>query len=972
MSANSFESLSNEELLALEAACDAFEEDFKLGMAKAVGDYIQSGNPVLLKSIKEEFEKIRLGVKLVGSTQIGVEAVSNTLVGTGKLAANHLEAGNLIGSFRLLNRIGHGATAQVWKAHHLELARDVAIKIPHSHCRGILKRFERESKAVAKLRHPHIVSVHEIQLQEDNPFLVCDLIEGESLAESLEHREFSFQETTTLMSQIVDAVAYSHDQGVLHRDLKPQNILVDAQGTAFVTDFGLARILNADSELLTREGDILGTPAFMSPEQAAGKANVDQRTDVYSLGVILFQLLTGELPFRGNVQSIVHQILTQDPPSPRNWNKAIPRDLETICLKSLAKSPRNRFSSARELLAELQLVKEGKPIRSRPLSGLERARMWVSRNKWVSLATGVACLLLLGLAIGGWAFGLAMSSAHEEQLRLRMAAEASEKEAKTSQREKSLALDEALIQKAIAEQRAIEAENAFQLLGSVFQESEPVLSVLTGDQIGFGEPPSVENMFKTASQNLRNRFPGDPRTQSKLLDSLGNSSRSLGLFDTAASLFADAQKIRTKNKELYSHAEYEFQTCRNRFYVAQLLHDSGRLEEAKSEYLACQEELAHGRENDLLGATMDFQLGRLYLNQRNNAEAKTCFQNSIALRAKHLPHDSLLLRASKLGAEYCDAIDGNSISWNRMRKLIGNDGWSAKAARLGLNAYVLRKQKRLQEAIEKHRELTSFLREVLSESHQLFLLAMGDFASLLWEAGNYRDAQSVIEFTIQKAENVAPEHYLLRGAKLMLAKELHRGGENEKAIPLFEELLKGHEESKDAHEIRHGLVWSYLSMDRTEEAKEMVEVMLQTVEKRAQEDSVWVQFTAARVYEKMGDESYQTADQWAIESIERRNDLPQSGFWSRRLAIICLHHGRLELAEKYIRNSIELETQRFHAGHPRVANSRMTLARVLAKQKQHESAREEVEKVLAIRQKNLPRKSKLIVECQAFLASIGS
>ena len=201
------------------------------------------------------------------------------------------------------------------------------------------------------------------------------------------------------MRDVADALDHAHQQGVIHRDLKPSNIMLDSEGEPHLADFGLAK-REAGEITITMDGKLLGTPAYMSPEQARGAAHdADPRSDIYSLGVILYELLTGERPFRGNTRMLLHQILFEDAPRPRRLNSRVPKDLETICLKCLEKSARNRYQSAQELADELRRFLGGKPIEARAITRLGRAWRWCRRYPAVSsLGVGLLVALLAGFA----------------------------------------------------------------------------------------------------------------------------------------------------------------------------------------------------------------------------------------------------------------------------------------------------------------------------------------------------------------------------------------------------------------------------------------------------------------------------------------------------------------------------------------------------------------------------------------------
>ncbi len=304
-----------------------------------------------------------------------------------------------LGHFDLVEQIGAGSFGTVWKARDNELDRWVAVKIPRQgklHAREATQ-FLREARAAAQLSHPNIVSVYEVGREDDTVFIVSDLVQGVSLSDWLTGQQPTIRDTCKLCVTIANALHHAHEAGVIHRDLKPQNIMLDAVGEPHLLDFGLAR-RNTGEITMTIDGNVLGTPAYMPPEQARGDARqVDRRADIYSLGVILFELLTGELPFRGNARMLIHQMLNEEPPSPRKLNSAVSKDLETACLKCLEKEPNKRYESAQEVADELQRILNGEAIHARPISRMDRVVRWCRRKPLLA----VLVLVLVTVAIGG-------------------------------------------------------------------------------------------------------------------------------------------------------------------------------------------------------------------------------------------------------------------------------------------------------------------------------------------------------------------------------------------------------------------------------------------------------------------------------------------------------------------------------------------------------------------------------------------
>src|SRR5580765_4971324 len=307
-----------------------------------------------------------------------------------------------LGDYELLEEVGRGGQGVVFRARQKSLNRTVALKVislGQWASKAHVKRFRREAEAAASLDHPCIVPIYEVDERDGSCYFSMKFVEGGQLDEVTRREPMPIRRAVELIAKVARTVHYAHEHGILHRDIKPGNILLDAKGEPHLTDFGLARLVESESSV-THTLDILGTPSYMAPEQAAGNNTaVSNATDVYGLGAVLYQLLTGQPPFAGGATyETIKLLLDTEPKQPRLLNPKIDRDLSTICLKCLEKDPKRRYSSALALAEDLERWLKHEPILARHTGIIGRSRKWVRRNP--SSALLAACLVALGAAAG--------------------------------------------------------------------------------------------------------------------------------------------------------------------------------------------------------------------------------------------------------------------------------------------------------------------------------------------------------------------------------------------------------------------------------------------------------------------------------------------------------------------------------------------------------------------------------------------
>lgn len=382
-----------------------------------------AAEPRLLDAVRARLQRVRMLDAEIDAwfpTQRGEDAT--------QVSAATIEPPRVDG-YAVEAEIGRGGMGVVYKARHLRLGRDVALKMllaGELAAPAQLARFAREAEVVASLRHPHIVPVYDVGDHARRPYFTMELMEGGSLAQVLRGAPLPAREAAALVATLADAVEAAHARGVIHRDLKPANVLLDSSGAPKISDFGLALRVGGDDEL-TASGMTLGTPSYMAPEQALGHDHaIGPTTDVYALGAILYETLTGRPPFRAATRAETQrQVIDEEPVRPSRLDARAPRDLETICMKCLRKDPVRRFASAAALAEDLRRYLRDEPITARPIGVFERGLKWARRRPGLSIA--IAGIAVSCMAVVGGALWLGLERASTERATqddLRMAADA--------------------------------------------------------------------------------------------------------------------------------------------------------------------------------------------------------------------------------------------------------------------------------------------------------------------------------------------------------------------------------------------------------------------------------------------------------------------------------------------------------------------------------------------------------------------
>jgi serine/threonine protein kinase/tetratricopeptide (TPR) repeat protein len=725
--------------------------------------------------------------------------------------------------YEILGELGRGGMGVVYKARQLGLKRLVGLKVilAGTHADPAqLARFKAEAEAVARLQHPNIVQVYEVGEHLGLPFFSVEYMDGGSLDRKLQGTPLPPRQAAALLETLARAMAVAHQHGVIHRDLKPGNILLQrgeergARGEVDfpsasplaprpsplvpkIADFGLAKC--QDEAGHTQPGAVLGTPSYMAPEQAAGRPGaVGTATDIYGLGAILYELLTGRPPFKAaTVLDTLDQVRTQEPVPPSGLQPGVPRDLETVCLRCLHKDPARRYASAAALADDLRRFLEDRPVLARPVGRMERLWRWCRRNP------GVASLsALLVLVLGGALAGLTLL-----WLRADAAAGAAEVEGRRARGH----AEAARLQQAAAEEQsrlaraeAAKAGKIAQMLTSMFEandplalSSAPLLVLRTGDTL------TAKEVLDRGAERVVADLKEEPEVRAKLMDTLGGVYCTLGLPEKGAPLLEEALAIRRRLLPP-EHPE-----------LASSLHNLGWLHQLRGDYPRAErlyrEALAIRRRQDppvpLAVATTLFTLAWLHSDQEDYEAAEKTFREVIELRRQHLGEHHRDVAAARVGlaAVYIGAGKVREAVAPCLQALatlrqVGENRGLAEAILLFQQGMLARELPPLgstllgaggpPQAVRHFRSCLDLTRKILGDRHPYTAMVLHELGRALERCGRDAEAEKCYRECLAAGRPYGLDHPKVQIAVSTLADLLRRRGKRPEAEQLVGETLE--------------------------------------------------------------------------------------------------------------------------------------------------------------------------------------
>jgi serine/threonine protein kinase len=856
------------------------------------------------------------------------------------------------GRYTLTHLHAQGGIGQVWLARDLDLGRDVALKELRPERRdhpAARARFLEEARVTGQLEHPGIVPVHELACPADGqPFYTMRMVRGRTLAEAIKdyHRKRQAAEAGPLdlhsllrsFVAVCQAVAYAHSRGVLHRDLKPSNVVLGDYGEVMVLDWGLARLLSRDghqakeeaTSLLpvsleggsrdeTVQGQVLGTPAYMAPEQAEGRLDLlGPATDVYALGAVLYEVLTSQAPFAGPNDEVLRRVAREQPERPRLRVPATPQGLEAVCLKALAKKPGERYALAGELAKEVERWLADEPVGAYRDPALVRAARWARKHR-TPVATAAASLLValaalsVGLAVVGSLNGrleAANLELTDSNAKLEAARAEAEQKGNEAKRERDVAV----------------AVNDFlqrDLLGQADIGNQPFL----GEKQERNPNITVAELLDRAAKAIEGRFKDQPETEGAIRRTIGAAYRAMGKYERAQPHLERAVAVLEK-----ALGPAHPGTLNSKNSLAVLYGEQAKYDKAEPLYLEVlrqqEDKLGAGHPSTL---TSKYSLASLYGVQGRYEKAEPLFLEVLRLREK------------ELGADHPDAL----------------------ASKHNLAALYLQ-QGRYEKAEPLYVEVLSQNEKKLGADHPLTLASKNSLAVLYREQGKYDSAEPLLlEVLRQSEKKLGADHPLTLVSKNSLAVLYREQGKYERAEPLFLEALRLREKKLGAdHPLtvasKNSLAVLYWLMGRLDRSIPLFEELLQRNTKVLGADHPDTLLGLANLgvnYRDAGrlDEGIRHLEEALARVRARPGGAPAFLAWVPvQLAQAYDRSGQFAKSEALSRASVEQARKRFGPADPRTAGPLVQLGQNLLRQKKDAEAEKVLRDCLAIRENAQP------------------
>jgi tetratricopeptide (TPR) repeat protein len=667
----------------------------------------------------------------------------------------------------------------VYKARDVQLQRLVALKMILAGAHAgpdELARFRTEAEAVARLQHPHIVQIHAIGEHEGLPYFSLEFVEGGSLAQKLAGTPLPPREAAQLVETLARAMHIAHQRGIIHRDLKPANVLLTADGQPKITDFGLAKKLDGAAGQ-TASGAIVGTPSYMAPEQANGQVKpVGPAVDVYALGAVLYETLTGRPPFKAATPlDTVLQVVSAEPAPPGRLQPHVPRDLETICLKCLHKEPARRYPDAAALAEDLRRYQASEPIMARPVGVMERGLKWARRRPAAAALIGFVVLALVGTAVGGvWYAGHERDRANQEST-LRQAAE--------DQRERAEQ----------AEQQAKRSEADAQAVLDFFQDHVLAAARPKSQNGGLGIHATIRAAVDAAEPEIAGAFPDRPLVEASIRNTLGMTY--VYLRDDQAAIQQYERALELRSHQLGPDHPDTLQSLNN---LATAYHEAGQLAKAlpllKQTLEQCEQKLGPDHCDTLRSMN---NLATAYRDAGQRDKAVPLYEQTLAKCQQQLgADDSLTLTtlnnlagAYEEAGQFAKAISLFEQTLATFQAKFGPDhpGTLTSMNNLARAHYAAGQ---LAKALALWEQTLAKCKEQFGPDHPYTLTTLNNLANAYHAAGQLDRALPLLEQTlVKRKEKLGPDHPETLTSMNNLAAAYYAVGQFAKALPLLEQAL---------------------------------------------------------------------------------------------------------------------------------------------------------------------------------------